>query len=133
MTQSAKNSTNPVLLLIMSWIVPGSGHFRLGKLFRAATFFVSVSLLFWLGIYLKAYFTFPDTPNETFAIFKFIGALSTGFHFPLAYLLNLGQGDLNVYRAALTNEYGNTCLYTAGILNMLAMIDALDIRNGRKS
>lgn len=133
MALAQKNHLNPVLLILLAWLIPGAGHFRLQKKFRAAAYAVSVGVLFWLGLYLQGYFTFPSTPNESFAWFKFTGAIGSGLHFPLALFFKLGTGDLDVYRAAFTNEYGNTCLYSAGIINLLAVIDSLDIRYGRKS
>ena len=132
MATKTSSKINPFLLLLMAWLCPGAGHFRLGKRFRAALFFVAVAVLFWLGIALKAYIAFPDTPDESFALFKFLGAAGSGFHFILALLFQQGLGDLTAYKEAFTNEYGNTCLYTAGILNILTMVDALDIRQGRK-
>lgn len=132
MAPTPKKQVNPFLLLLLSWICPGGGHFVLHKKFRAALAFVAVGVLFWLGIWLKAYITFPGTPDESFALFKFLGAAGSGAHFLLALIFKQGLGDLIPYKEAFTNEYGNTCLYTAGILNILCMVDALDIRKGRK-
>jgi hypothetical protein len=132
MAKTTAKSMHPAGLALLAWVCPGAAHYRLGKLFRAGLFFVAVAALFWLGIYLKAYITFPNTPDETFALFKFLGAAASGFHFVLALVFGAGLGDLVPYKEALTNEIGNTCLYTAGILNVLTVIDALDIRAGRK-
>ena len=39
-----------------------------------------------------------------------------------------GQGDV----VAATYEFGNTFLIVAGLLNMLTVLDAFDIAQGRK-
>jgi hypothetical protein len=132
MATASSTPLNPVALALLGWLCPGAAHYRLGKLFRAGLFFGAVTVLFWLGIYLKAYITFPGTPDETFALFKFLGAAASGMHFFLALIFGAGLGDLVPYKEAITNEIGNTCLYTAGILNVLIIVDALDIRAGRK-
>jgi len=132
MVAKAASKANLTTVLLASWICPGAGHLLLGQRFRAALNCVAVGGLFWLGLALHAYFVFPSTPGETFALFKFLGALASGGHYFVAYILQLGMGDLDVFRAALTNEIGNTCLYTAGILNVLVLVDAWDLHSGRK-
>ena len=127
----------PVFLAAMSWLVPGLGHFLQGKKYRAVLFFVTVGLLFWIGIITKAYIVVPGSPAynmESFALFKFLGALGSGLHFFLAMIL---QGDItdfaiiNSLKAQLTNEYATTCLYTAGIINILAIVDSIDLLRGK--
>ncbi len=43
-------------------------------------------------------------------------------------LMGWGEGDVTSY----AYEYGNTFLFTAGLLNMLLVVDAFDISQGRK-
>jgi hypothetical protein len=132
MVAKASGKANLTTVLLASWICPGAGHVLLGKRYRAALFFLAVGGLFWLGLALQAYFVFPNTPGESFALFKFLGALASGGHFFIAYILQLGMGNLDTFKEALTNEIGNTCLYTAGILNVLILVDAWDVHTGRK-
>ena len=51
-----------------------------------------------------------------------------GLPYFLARLLDLGSGLVT----AVTYEYGNTFLMTAGLLNFLIVLDAFDIAMGRK-
>jgi len=46
----------------------------------------------------------------------------------LAKMLDAGSGTV----IAVTYEYGNTFLMTAGLLNALVILDAFDIAMGRK-
>ena len=123
----------------MAWLIPGSAHLFLKRRFRAALFFVTVGLLFWLGIELGAYLVIPGTEGyatESFAIFKFLGGLASGLHF---FLTLIFQGDIINYttilklKAVMTNEYATTFLYTAGIINVLSGVDALDLLKGKKN
>ena len=118
-------------LIATGWFIPGFGHYQLGKKFRAALFFVAVTVLFWLGMYLRANITFPNS-NESFALFKFLGALGGGFNFFISLIFHTGTKNIVHLKEAFTHEYGNTCLYTAGILNYLTMIDIIDVLKGRK-
>jgi len=51
-----------------------------------------------------------------------------GLPYLVAKVLGWGAGDIR----ALGYEYGNTYLYTAGLINMLVILDAFDIAQGRK-
>ena len=46
----------------------------------------------------------------------------------IARALGLGAGDVT----AITWEYGNTFTIVAGLLNMLVVLDAVDVAEGRK-
>ena len=87
----------------------------LGKGRRALVFFGGVLLLFALGLYMN---------GKLFS-------LETGFFGFLRLagkLLGWGVGDIRSFGY----EYGNTFLYTAGLINMLLVLDAFDISQGRK-
>jgi hypothetical protein len=123
----------------MAWLIPGSAHLYLNRRFRAALFFVTVSLFFWLGIVLGSYLVIPGTEGyatESFAMFKFLGGLASGLHFFLALIFKgeiINFTTINELKAVLTNEYATTLLYTAGIINVLSGVDALDLWKGRKN
>jgi hypothetical protein len=51
-----------------------------------------------------------------------------GLPYFIASALGLGVGDVR----AVTYEYGNAFVMTAGLLNFLVVIDAYDIALGRK-
>ena len=46
----------------------------------------------------------------------------------LCWLRGLGTGDPTAY----TYDFGNVFVYTAGLLNMLVIVDVYDIALGRK-
>jgi hypothetical protein len=98
----------------------------LGKWKRACLFFAAVILLFILGLYQDGVL-FGLRPG-LFGPLKFFADLCIGAPYLLGRLLGWGVGDIRAYGY----EYGNTYLYTAGLLNSLIVLDAFDIANGKK-
>jgi hypothetical protein len=135
MTDNAKTEKETAipgpLLALGAWAVPGLGHLLQGKKARAALFFGSVMLLFWMGVILQGHFTFPNDPVESFALFKFISHLASGIHFLIALLFGI-NADAMAMKAKFSNEIGATCIYLAGILNILCILDTIAIARGRK-
>lgn len=110
----------------LGWLVPGAGHFYLKRRRRASLFFLLVMTSIILGARLdgKLYMTF-DRLLDTFAT---VASFGSG----LAYLVLrfvLGHtGDVS----AAGYEYGGAFLLTAGLMNLLLVIDCWDIARGRK-
>jgi hypothetical protein len=83
--------------------------------------------MFAVGIALQGrLFPFELTqPLVALAAFADIGI---GVPYFVAKALGMGGGEVT----AITYEYGNAFLIVAGLLNMLVMLDAFDIAQGRK-
>ena len=122
-----KNPGGTITACLLAWAVPGLGHLYLKKRFRAAVFFVSCALLFWLGLAQDGRI-YPLENLEFFSILKFFDNVSLGLAYFWARYSGLGPGDIT----SATFEYGNTFLLTAGLLNMLFVVDIFDIAQGRK-
>lgn len=114
------------MICFMAWLVPGGGHLLLRKWGRGLIFLFLVTLLFFTGLTLQGQL-FGWAPG-LFGFLKFFANASLGFLYLLGSFTGWGEGDLR----AATYEYGNTFLYTAGLLNMLIIVDAFDIAVGRK-
>ncbi len=121
-------ATAGVPVAVSAWLVPGLGHLMLGRTRRAVTFFVIVSGMFALGLYLRGEL-FPLDTSEPLTFLAGLAEIGVGIPFFAAKLLGLGSGEVT----ALTYEYGYTFCIVAGLLNMLIMLDAYDIAVGRKS
>ena len=111
---------------LIGWLIPGGGHIfqRSGS---GGLFLVAVSALFGLGLAQDGKL-FNWEPG-LFGFLKFFADLSIGLPYLIGKAAGWGSGDLHAYGY----EYGNTFLYTAGLLNMLLVMDAFDIAQGRKS
>ena len=112
---------------VAAWLVPGAGHLYLKKKKRAAIFFVAVLALFIAGLSMDGKLFSLET--GFFGLLRFIADMAIGLPYLIGKFLGWGQGDIRSFGY----EYGNTFLYTAGLINMLLMLDCFDIAQGRKS
>jgi hypothetical protein len=131
----------PAALLVAAWFIPGLGHWVLGKKKRAAVFAAVIVSAFVTGILLQGEIGTPrpQSPFSWLAAFACLGngVLAVG---RLIWLNGLGglvsslpfdlQGGGSPSAAAFA--YGNTFLYTAGLMNLLAVLDVSDIVRGDK-
>lgn len=110
-----------------AWVVPGSGHLILGKPRRAAVVFGVVAFSFLFGCWLRGHLhvVVPEQPLTRLATLSSMGAGAP--YFVARYLVGY-SGDI----LASTFEYGKAFLLTAGLLNLLAVLDAWDIASGSK-
>jgi len=118
--------TKTAIACVLAWFVPGGGHMYLGKGRRALVFFGGVLLLFALGLYMNGKLFSLET--GFFGFLRFFANAATGLPYVAGKLLGWGVGDIRSFGY----EYGNTFLYTAGLINMLLVLDAFDISQGRK-
>jgi len=118
---------SPYLLLLLSWLVPGAGHFTLGKRQKAYVFVVVLPLMFAIGLVLKGRIA-PFTPGDPLVALASLANVMAGLPYLLARLFGAGDGVVT----AITYEYGNTFMIAAGLLNTLVMLDAFDVMKGRK-
>lgn len=120
-------SSRTIAACTLAWLVPGGGHLFLQRWKRGVVFLASILLLFFLGLQLQGRLFALEA--GFFGMLKFIAGVATGLLYFAGRAVGLGVGDVTAYGY----EYGNTFLYTAGLLNMLLVVDAFDIAEGRKS
>jgi hypothetical protein len=132
----------PFTLLAVAWFIPGLGHWLLGKRRRAIVFAAVIVCGFVTGMLIDGEIGTPRN-GEPFSWLATLACLGNG----AIYLLRLGW--LNG-AAGLTSgsfpfglhgggdpvsvgfAYGNTFLYTSGLMNLLAVLDVSDIAKGEK-
>ena len=120
-------SLNAMLICLGGLVLPGLGHLILGKWIRSLLFAFSILLLFGLGLSLGG--KLHTLAAEQFIEFVFLFAdLSNGLLYFLAQLWGYGAGNLE----NRSFDYGTTYLAVAGLLNLLAALNAHDIAVGRK-
>jgi len=127
-SEAAGPRRSPLVAMILAWLVPGLGHFYLGRRRTAIAFAAIIVATFLAGLSFQGrLYTIEDgQPLTILATFAVYGA----------GLLNL------VARVALENpggtilaptfEYGCAYLLTAGLMNLLLVLDAYDIAAGKK-
>ncbi len=117
------------LICAAAWAVPGAGHLWLGRRQKGLTFIVVIPLMFLFGLWLDGrLFPFSLTMTEPLVPIMATAELGIGLLYVAAKALGAGGGDV----VAMTYEYGNTFLIVGGLLNMLVVLDAFDIAQGRK-
>ncbi len=120
-------SSMPGLVLLAGWLVPGAGHLLLGKWVRGLLLFLSIVTMFFIGIALKGKVYSPNT-GDLLDILNFAGDLGTGLLYGLAKLFDMGQASVQVAVA----DYGTKFIVVAGLLNVVAAVDAHSLATGRK-
>jgi len=115
------------LPLIAGWLVPGAGHFLLRKWGRGALLAVSIIALFALGLAMdgKLYTGAQDVLD----LLGLVGDLGNGLMYLVSRAIGLG-GDPVQFTTA---DYGTKFIVVAGLLNVIAAVDAHNLRTGRKS
>ncbi len=123
----AKPVGNRYLAVFLAWIVPGAGHAYLGRWPRALAFLALVlaSLVIGQSLEGRLPWTFSGPPLTVLATF---GCLGSGA--PVIFM-RLALGFQGVVEAP-GYEYGSAFILTAGLMNLLLMLDAWDISAGRK-
>ena len=126
-----QSATNTYLICIAAWAIPGAGHLLLGRLQKGLTFLIALPLMFAFGLWLEGRI-FPIDPrttwNQPLVLLAGLADLGIGAAFFIARAVGSGAGRV----VALTYEYGNAFLIVAGLMNMLVVLDAYDIAQGRK-
>ena len=115
----------------LGWLIPGAGHFLLKRYYRGALMFGSVALMFLFGLLMRGAFFEPqggDLLTTVIYYGGFLCNLMSGVFYFLATWLGYTQPDL----AGHVHDYGTKFLVGAGLLNVLAIVDAYEIATGKK-
>jgi hypothetical protein len=122
-----QSTTHTYLICAAAWLIPGAGHLWQGRVQKGIVFLVTLPLMFAAGLWLRGRI-FPFEISEPLVALAALADLGIGVPYFIAKALNAGAGDV----VALTYEYGNAFIIVAGLLNMLVVLDAFDIAQGRK-
>jgi hypothetical protein len=119
-------------LAAFGWLVPGGAYLLMRRYLQFAVFAVLVSATFAAGLGLHGGTQWPRSAElqglDTFATLVFQGGalakLLAGGPFLLARLFDGGPSFLD----GRLHEYGTTLLVLAGLFNLLAVANALELR-----
>ena len=129
MTEAAKSSfpLRAVLLCSIAWLLPASGHLLLGKRFRALGFAVVLLVAFGLGLRLEGNLYRP-IPGQPLSYLATLGAMGVG----APYFVARFAAGFDGKPEAPGFEYGTVFLLSAGLMNLLLVLDVWDLSQGRK-
>lgn len=123
---------NLFLIGIAAWIFPGAGHFLQGRWTRG----IIISLVIWTMFIIAVigggafYPGFEYKDGALLYLLNIFARLGSGLGALISFYF-LGSAPPNV-AAWATFEYAGRFLEVAGLLNYLAVLDAIDIQIGRK-
>jgi hypothetical protein len=114
------------LPLIAGWLVPGGGHFLQGKWVRGTLLAVSIIAMFVLGLAMqgKLYTSVQDILD----MLGVAGDLGSGLLYVVSRMAGWGAQPIQTTVA----DYGTKFIVVAGLLNIIAAVDAHNLRTGRK-
>ncbi len=115
------------LPLIAGWLVPGAGHFLIRKPIRGALLAVSIISMFALGLAMQG--KLYTSTQDILDMLCVAGDLGNG----LLYFLGRAAGWGGTPVQTTVADYGTKFIVVAGLLNVIAAVDAHNLRTGRKS
>ena len=129
MASPASSSVPAPIVALATWVVPGSGYWLIGQRARALTVGITIIILFVMGLLIGGVRVVDAPPNvltsPANAVSQkpwFVGQILAG---PIT-LSASSIGHDNAYFASHSrvNEIGTLYTAVAGMLNLLAIIDA---------
>lgn len=136
--------------LAAAWVLPGAGHMVLGRVARGVVFSVIVLCSFGLGIAHDGRLALRNEREPFLSSLQVLANVGVGPVDALARLEVYGEAayalpdetDLGLHEKRLQilrdrsrtalSIYGTAYLWTAGLMNLLLLLDVLDIARGRK-
>ena len=118
----------PVLL---GWLLPGGGHFYFKRWNHGGLILFSVAGMFLFGLMMRGRMFEPQSGDLFTTVVNYggyIGDLASGALYFIATWLGYQQPIL----PSPVADYGTKFLVCAGLLNILAMVDAYEIAVGDK-
>jgi len=112
---------------VAAWLVPGLGHFILGKKWRGLILFLAIVAMFLFGLAMQGEF-FTLGSGSYLETLGYVGIWGAGLPRWFASFFSYSGGDPFFPSA----DYGTAFLISAGMLNVLTVFDVFDIAKGRK-
>jgi hypothetical protein len=129
---ASAGGTGWILPVIAAWLIPGAGHILLKKTGRGALILASVAIMFLFGLFMRGMMFTPEKGADYLTSFinygGFVCNLAAGIPYVLTSFFGYAQPDM----AGAVHDYGTKFLVTAGLLNILAVVDTWEIATGKK-
>jgi hypothetical protein len=134
-TASSAEASPPVsawiVPVLVAWIIPGGGHFMQKRTGRGALLLASVGLMFLFGMAMRGMMFTPEKGDILTTLINYGGFLCdlvSGIFYFGAAMFGYNAPDM----PGAVHDYGTKFLVTAGLLNILSMVDAYEIAVGKK-
>jgi len=124
---SASAGSMATIAPLAGWLVPGLGHFIQRRYVRGVLILAAVFIMFFAGLGMQGK-VYSFNTGDLLDILGFVGDLGSGVLYFLARSMDWGAG--NIHRAVA--DYGTKYIVVAGLLNIIAAVDAHHIAIGKK-
>jgi hypothetical protein len=125
--QSTGSPALGISAAVAGWAIPGLGHLLLRQWSKAVVYFLCVGGLACAGLAMRGG-VFGGNPADMFDRLGFFADLGTGGFYFLAHMIQTAGPDI----AHASGDYGTRMFATAGMLNLLTVLEAYEIGRGRK-
>ncbi len=116
-----------VIAPAVGWLIPGAGHLVQKRWIRGLLILVCIFAMFFLGLAMQGRVYAPNS-GDILDMLGFIGDLGAGALYIITRMNDWGQGAIQ--RA--TADYGTKFIIVAGLLNLIAAVDAYHIAIKKK-
>ena len=116
-----------VIAPAVGWLIPGAGHLIQKRWIRGLLILVSIFAMFFIGLAMQGRVYAPNS-GDILDMLGFIGDLGAGALYIITRVNDWGPGAIQ--RA--TADYGTKYIIVAGLLNLIAAVDAYHIAIKKK-
>lgn len=116
-----------VIAPTLGWFIPGGGHILQRRYIRGVLLMLSVIVMFTLGVMMQGKVYSANT-GDLLDMLGFIGDLGNGALYVLTRTMDWGKGAIQLAAA----DYGTKFIIGAGLMNVMAAVDAHHIAIGKK-
>ena len=124
---AAEAGTMAYVAPIAGWFVPGLGHIIQRRYIRGLLLMLAVFVMFFAGLGMQGK-VYAFNTGDLLDMLGFVGDVGAGLLYVIARAMDWGIG--NIHRAMA--DYGTKYIVVAGLLNVIAAVDAYHIAIGKK-
>jgi hypothetical protein len=125
-TPKSESSGFPYGPLLAGWLIPGAGHFVQRKWVRGSLLLAAIGGMFVLGVAMQG--KIYTSAQNILDMLGLAGDLGSGLFYLISRQLGLGADSVQI----TTADYGTRFIVVAGLLNVIAAVDAHNLYTGRK-
>jgi hypothetical protein len=111
----------------IGWLIPGGGHLIQKRWIRGLLLMGSVAGMFAFGLAMQGK-VYQSNTGDLLDILGFIGDLGSGTFYFIARIFEWGGTSIT----SAVADYGTKFIVVAGLLNIMAAVDAYHIAIGKK-
>ena len=125
--RSAETGSMNYIAPLAGWLLPGLGHLIQRRYVRGVLLMLAVFVMFFAGLGMQGK-VYSFNTGDLLDILGFVGDIGAGVLYFVARAMDWGIG--NIHRAIA--DYGTKYIVVAGLLNVIAAVDAYHIAIGKK-